>query len=257
MTEAQTDARFACDICGRTHGWKPQYAGRKFMCACGQEMFVPASPEVDKDGLYEIADDPSPKPRVNVPVSTTPDKVGEGAVAPPVALKVEPILYQNPMTPGSSELDRLFPDKVKDLYLPLWLIGGGTVIEIISLIISTWGRGWAFRQSVRALGIDLVVVTGINLVAILIARKVRHINFGPLRVAIMKLCAVVIGASALGQLVGTIPLLGIFAGLIVAPVAYFALLGALFDLDESDTWYCVGVSFLVWLFVYGATHKVV
>jgi hypothetical protein len=33
-------------------------------------------------------------------------------------------------------------------------------------------------------------------------------------------------------------------------VLYFALLGALFDLDESDTWYCMMVIFLIRLLVY-------
>jgi hypothetical protein len=33
-------------------------------------------------------------------------------------------------------------------------------------------------------------------------------------------------------------------------VLYFALLGALFDLDQSDTWYCVIIIFLVYLGVY-------
>jgi hypothetical protein len=33
-------------------------------------------------------------------------------------------------------------------------------------------------------------------------------------------------------------------------VLYFALLGVLFELDESDTWYCVCVIFLVRLAAY-------
>jgi hypothetical protein len=48
-------------------------------------------------------------------------------------------------------------------------------------------------------------------------------------------------------------LIGGLAGLGVQFVLYFALLGALFDLDESDTWYCVWVIFLVRLAVYFVT----
>jgi hypothetical protein len=48
-----------------------------------------------------------------------------------------------------------------------------------------------------------------------------------------------------------IPFGGI-AVLIVNFILYFALLGMFFDLDESDTWYCVSVIFLVNLAVHFA-----
>ena len=43
---------------------------------------------------------------------------------------------------------------------------------------------------------------------------------------------------------------GSLIGFAVMFVAYFALLGALFDLDQSDTWYCICVIILVQLAVY-------
>jgi hypothetical protein len=50
--------------------------------------------------------------------------------------------------------------------------------------------------------------------------------------------------------------LGGLLGLAGNFVLYFALLGALFDLEESDTWYCVWVIFLVRLAVYFAILSV-
>jgi hypothetical protein len=58
--------------------------------------------------------------------------------------------------------------------------------------------------------------------------------------AVVRLASPVLDFVPLGSLVGWI---GEF-------VLYFALLGVLFDLDESDTWYCVCVIFLVRLAVY-------
>jgi hypothetical protein len=270
MTEARPEARFVCDTCDRTYPWNPQSAGQMFKCACGQEILVPATPEMLRDGLYDISDaptpppprtlEPAPTPRESVPVSTTPKKVGAGAVAPPVAggggSGAKPVSYHRPVMPGSGELHPYFPDKVKDLYLPLWLIGGGAVVQLLSMIISTWGSANALRHTMQNFAIGMVAVTGINLVAILLAARFRGIDFGNWRVAVMKLCAVVIGASAVGALVGTIPFFGGLFGLFAAPIAYFTLMGVMFDLDQGDTWYCVCIAFLVWLAVYGATHKI-
>ena len=50
--------------------------------------------------------------------------------------------------------------------------------------------------------------------------------------------------AVLGPVFAFIP----FGGLIVWVVEfclYFALLGVFFDLDESDTWYCVCIIFMV------------
>jgi hypothetical protein len=39
--------------------------------------------------------------------------------------------------------------------------------------------------------------------------------------------------------------LGLLIGVIIQFVLYFALIGTLFKLDESDTWYVVGVVFVI------------
>jgi hypothetical protein len=248
-----SEHRFACDICGRTFGWKPQYSGRKLRCVCGQEFVVPDSGDINKEDLYDIAPEDTPKPAARPAVSPTPFKAGEGAVVAQ-ANRVEPIQYLQPGTPGHSELDRLFPDKVKDFWLPLWLIAGGTVVEIIyTLIFSRFGRG-GLRAAASHLGMNVIVTTGIMLVAILIAGKLRHINFGVLPVAAFKLCAVVLGSLGithmLGPVLGFFPFIGGLLQGLLAFACYFALLGALFDLDESDTWYCTCIMILVWLGLY-------
>lgn len=49
------DARFACEGCGKRYRWKPELAGRKVRCKCGQIMRVPQqSPGEEQAREYEI-----------------------------------------------------------------------------------------------------------------------------------------------------------------------------------------------------------
>ncbi len=61
---------FACESCGKQYPLKPEYAGRKVKCKCGQVLTVPADAEVD-DGTYDIAEPAAlapqpPKPKQSV-----------------------------------------------------------------------------------------------------------------------------------------------------------------------------------------------
>lgn len=91
------------------------------------------------------------------------------------------------------------------------------------------------------------------LAGILLVAWLRKISFGPFRTAVFKLAAVSVAPAAVLSLLTpalmVIPFGGLI-GLLVGFVAYFTLLGALFDLDQGDTWYCVCVIFLVHLGVY-------
>jgi hypothetical protein len=250
-TAAET--RFACDFCGRTFAWKPEYPGSVFRCICGREFVVPETGDINMDDLYDIKPDERPKPVIKPRASPAPFKAGEGAVVAPGS-RVQPIQYQHPKTPGATELDRLFPDRVKDLWLPICLIAGGFVVEVIyTLVFTRFGR-YGMRGAMVQLGTHVILLSGIMLVAILIAARIRQIHFGPPLTAVLKLCAVVMGALGITHLLGPILLfIPLFGGLfyaVLAFVAYFTLMGALFDLDQSDTWYCTMIMFLVWLGLY-------
>jgi hypothetical protein len=141
-------------------------------------------------------------------------------------------------------------DKIKNVQLPLWLLGGGVFVEVVAAFI------WNHRGPEAALvgvGIDLVVGTSVMLAGILVAAKLRKIDLGNFGQAVCKLAAISIAPAAVMEFVSPIlsfiPL-GFIIGLVVEFVLYFALLGALFDLDESDTWFCVWVIFLVRVVVY-------
>jgi hypothetical protein len=66
----ETGFRFLCPGCGASFGWKPQYAGRKIRCKCGQ-VFMPPDPAAAQDSApaepdpYDVNDDaaaPAPRP---------------------------------------------------------------------------------------------------------------------------------------------------------------------------------------------------
>src|SRR5687768_4012239 len=58
--EQVTQGNFACDACGKQYKWKPELAGRRVKCKCTHVMTVPkslpAAPEADLDGLYDLAE---------------------------------------------------------------------------------------------------------------------------------------------------------------------------------------------------------
>jgi hypothetical protein len=263
MMAASMEARFACEECGRAYRWKPELAGRELKCACGSVITAPAErPDVDGD-LYNFADDaPATKPAAPR-VPTTPAKVGEGVVAPAAVRAADAgrtIEYQRPTTPGNpTDIERLFPDRVKDLYMPLALIAAGTLVHVIYAVFQVRGGGYRLPVAMMQLGWHVVVQTGLMLVALLIAAKFRGIQFGPLPTTIIKLCAVTLTPGAVAiiaiPLAFIVPVLGGIVILLVEFCAYFAILGALFDLDQSDTWYCICVIFIVNVTVYFVQFK--
>ena len=88
---------------------------------------------------------------------------------------------------------------------------------------------------------------------ILIAARARGIDLGRFWTAVFKLAAISVVPSAAATLADPmlryVPL-GSIVSLVGQFVLYFALIGLHFDLDQSDTWYCVGIIFLVRLTVY-------
>jgi hypothetical protein len=143
-------------------------------------------------------------------------------------------------------------DTIKNLYLPLWLLGGGVVVEVIAAFL----RDGFAPAALIDVGLELILGTAVMLGGILIAARLRGLQLGPFRTAAFKLSAIAVApAAALDlawPLLQIIPFFGGLLGLAGDFILYFALLGALFDLDESDTWYCVWVIFIVRLLVYFA-----
>jgi hypothetical protein len=214
--------------------WTPALAGKKVKCACGEEMICPEVAPADGDDLYHIAE-PAPAPP---PPSAAAAKLQVAA----------PLQYQNPKSALAEPENQYFPDKTIDYHLPLALIAAGTLIEVAAALIRGGRSPRGFTPYLTTLGLQLVVGTATMLLAVLIAARFRGIQLGKLPTAVMKLAAISIAPGAavtlLSPALAIIPF-GFLLALVGQFVLYFALLGTLFHMDESDTWYCVCVIFVI------------
>jgi hypothetical protein len=191
-----------------------------------------ANPEPDPQGDYELAP-PNPPPIARRANSAKPATSGNT------------LNYQVPKPQASGRAE---PEAIRNFYMPLWLLAGGAAVKVIALSFSH-----SMLSALIAIGVDIVVGTSVMLTGVMIAAKLRQIDLGKFWLAVLKLAAVSIAPSAAVALatpaLNVIPG-GFIIGFIVEFVAYFVLLGAFFDLDESDTWFCVSIIFLVHVCVY-------
>lgn len=206
----------------------------------------------DDRGEYDLAPSPSRPPPPLMPVITAPAAPAPELMSgpsPPASPTVPPALaYRSPKDEARATND---PERIKDLHMPLWLLGGGVAIEIVGAFF----KARSLQLGLAEIGFGLVFATPLMLMGMILAAKARQIDLGRnLGVIWLKLCAIAVAPSALVTLLSPIldriPLVGGLVGLVVMFCFYFALIGALFDLDQSDTWFCVCVIFLVRLFVY-------
>jgi hypothetical protein len=136
------------------------------------------------------------------------------------------------------------PETLKNIKIPLALLVAGLLVEVIASVF----RETTIAIAMTHVGVDLVATTFFMLIGIFTAAKLRAIDLGKFWPAVLKLAAISVAPAAALDLalpmLRVIPL-GIVIGWIGEFVLYFAFLGMLFDLDESDTWYCVWIIFLV------------
>ena len=136
-----------------------------------------------------------------------------------------------------------------DAQRPAEVLGGGVAVGVVAAFV----RDRRLPDALTHVALDLVIGTLLMLVGLLLAARARAIDLGGFWTAVLKLAAISVAPAAaadlLAPLFAFIPLGGLVL-LVVQFVVYFALIGALFDLDQSDTWYCVCVIFLVRLAVY-------
>ena len=189
----------------------------------------------DESGLYALV------PEERELVSRTP--------ARPKPVVIE---YRRAATEAPNDT-RAPGDKAIDLHLPLALLGGGVVVEVVAAMVAGAGVVGVQRQ-LAEIAAALVVAPAIMMAGMLIAARFRGIELGHLGTAVMKLAAISIapGAAAtlLAPIAGIIPIAGWLVLLLVQFALYFALIGTMFKLDESDTWYCVCVIFVLNVAVY-------
>lgn len=241
---ADSGPTFSCSGCGRQFRWKPELAGRHVKCPCGQVMTAPSEPEPGEPDFYELADAPVEK----ISVTRLPPPAAS-SVAGAVPMKTT-LTYA---TPRDAATDGFSPEKLRDFQAPLLLLGIGLAVRLAS----AWIHGARSPQGMRAamihLGVSVGAETVLLIVALLIAARFRGIHLGNPGSAILKLAALCVVPGAAVTLLYPILMLALFfgplIGLVIEFCLYFALLGYFFDLDQSDTWFCIAVIFVVFVAV--------
>lgn len=226
MTDLPT-AEVFCGNCGKRFLVSSLSANAMIRCGCGAVVKRDTANQSPGDSEYDLAPEAVTQKPATVPT--------------PVALA-----YRAPKDDLPPKGD---PETIVNWYMPAWLLAGGVVIQITAAVLTTRDAAAA----VLDVGVNVILSTVLMLVGILLAAKFRGISFGSFRVAVFKLAAISIAPAAaltlLTPLLSHIPA-GMLIGWAGEFIFYFALIGALFDLDESDTWYCVCVIFLVHVAVY-------
>jgi hypothetical protein len=199
--------------------------------------------EPAEDDLYDLAppDVPPAASGRRVPAAASPYPP-----QPPDPTRPAPLAYHTPPTASSPKIDE---QTLKNQHIPIALLGGGVVIEVTAAFLIRDSLDAALKY----VDFQLVAGTIFMLVGIMLAAKLRGIELGRFWTVVLKLSAISVAPAAMVRLATPLWYLIPFGGIlgwIAEFILYFALLGMLFDLDESDTWYCVLVIFLVRLGVY-------
>ena len=215
--------QFQCDACGRRFYWKPKLAGRQFRCACGEMVQCPQN-ESEAKLTYDLAPEPEPP---SVPVAQ-------------LAPSESTIQYATPSTPPAESKEQL----MINYYGPLALLCGGVVVEILTSLL----RYHSLVMAANFVGLQLLGGVISMLIVLLLAVKFRGILLGPIWITVLKLAAISIGPPAAVDLVApflNLCGLGVVLGYIAEFMLFFAFLRAFFELNESDTWYCVAILFVI------------
>lgn len=240
MSELQ-GPQFHCSGCKASYRWKPELAGKKAKCKCGQVMEVPAEPD---EGLYDLVDEPPP-PRAGSPTavpsaSVSPAAMPAAAAAGRIIRPVVPYASAARQRPEDEELERAY--RRVHFYLPMGLILAGTVLALfVNMRVYDISLAGATLVVGIKLLIDLVLIFGGCLLAI----KLMDFSLGAPAEAILKLCAIAIAPGALAGLIElwVDPAVGLLVSFLMLGV-YFILLKVFFDLDGGEV---MMLSVLIWL----------
>ncbi|HZZ42882.1 MAG TPA: hypothetical protein VFE58_08080 [Tepidisphaeraceae bacterium] len=185
------------------------------------------------DNSYDLAEDlptprPTPPPGKVLPYQSQPTK----------------------LSPSATDIDNL-----KDFQIPLALLCLGLVIQPAADWLIQRHTLASAQLSLLEVFLGLALSTAIMIPAMFLIARFRAINFGPLPTAILKWAAISVAPGAATSLLliflRFIPF-GSLAAFLAGFCLYFALIGVFFDLDQSDTWYCVMVTFIIKVAIYFA-----
>lgn len=277
----ETGYRFLCPGCGASFGWKPQYAGRKIRCKCGQ-VFMPPDPAgatAEEPDPYAMSDDAPPAPRFAAHGHAAHDHAAHGhaaprrvAVAPPPEQALDdaaPVVASAPNSlagvaalypgrrarPVTEEADR-GASALRDLYLPIALIVLGLGLRVAQLLVANENRAhkWGGNVStpddpgkaVLLAAFQMVIAGGVMIAGATLAATVLNLNFGSMGRAALKLCAISVFATGVASWVavfdqGKHSVEGLALALHIVVILYWVGFMYFFALDVQETLLAVAI----------------
>lgn len=129
-----------------------------------------------------------------------------------------------------------------NIILPIGLILLGVAVAVAKQLYWTDNASASLVGALLVVGVTLAVSIPITLLGVMIAAPVLGISFGYLGHALLKLAAIIVGPSAIGEIAKFLLGGGVFGGVVGLFVTlgfYWGLMQALFDLDSVDAIKCI------------------
>ena len=245
--ESVDQGKFSCEKCGKSYKWKPELAGKKVKCKCGQIMAAPAEepvaaePEVDLDGLYELAaeEKKASKRQREEPVGfrcpachnelaigavlctscgfnvktgsrggagkpapiTCPGAGGGGAAAVASSNAVPSVMVG--YGTRSSGAPAVEVDYLGDN--PIKELGTPTALLLAGvgvLIFQTVGAGGSFAGALPAIGLNLIINLVFSFIGMFMVMRLFEVSFGAPGPAVIKAAACCILPPAIAGVIG-------------------------------------------------------
>jgi len=246
---AVVDVTVACGVCGKKLSVESDK--KNVRCpSCGQVTMIrapqPAAVEEPSDE-YDLADEPAPpQPRVGGAPVTAEDVLAHLGHAHVSRKRVEPdeqAIKAQRLMESLAE-----PDPVRELVIPIILIGIGLVLSYCELMYATRRPLGSPAEAMVTVFLKAVLSMGLSVGGIFLATTVFDVCIvGSFQRAILRICAIGIAPSALygilcymaGDLNGS--LVGVFASVLAYGLLYYFLL----RLDLKDTSICVLVTWIL------------
>jgi hypothetical protein len=129
---------FSCPACGQQFAWRHRYARRKFACACGHVMLIPAAAPLAAE------DHESPQPQ---PLRLVLDPITAELTAP--AAQPPAVLNYSPASAGvSARTDQhLSLNLMRDIWLPTAIIAAGLMLLLLVAITCAGSAGTRAAQA--------------------------------------------------------------------------------------------------------------
>jgi hypothetical protein len=197
------DENFTCGKCGKRFRWKPELAGRRVRCACGEPILVPRKVRASTNGDDSDSYDFAPA----APTGAARERRAAGVVVTPAAASMPSptgaaLDYQRvPKSQrtsdgGSIASDEGMTDPPRDLYVPVAFLIGGFLLLVLYAMAEMRAPRFALMFLLPVAGVAMVVKTAVICGLALMASPSMGMSLGLLRTAVLKIAGMIIFTDA-------------------------------------------------------------